>query len=87
PENLPTILQNPDIAALALKYLKATDEMLALVFDWNNAGFNDTAVPNCRNGIAGKTKAAIVANLVANGATDFQNMNGKRPSWRSQYLE
>ncbi|CAG8674072.1 4746_t:CDS:2, partial [Acaulospora colombiana] len=78
PENLPTILQNPDIVTLILKYLKGKDtddEMPALLFDWNQAGFNDTNVPNCRNGVAGQTQGAIVANLLANGATDFMNLN------------
>ena len=49
--------------------------MPALIFVWNDAGFNDTAVPNCRNGLAGQTKAAIIANLIANGVTNFENMN------------
>ncbi|CAG8793289.1 2530_t:CDS:10, partial [Gigaspora margarita] len=53
PENLPTILQNPDIVTLILKYLKGKDtddEMPALLFDWNQVGFNDKPnVPNCRN--------------------------------------
>ena len=78
PENLPTILQNPDIVTLVLKYLKGKDtddEMPALLFDWNQAGFNDTNVPNCRNGIAGQTQGAIIANILANGATDFMNLN------------
>ncbi|CAG8572125.1 1252_t:CDS:2, partial [Acaulospora morrowiae] len=78
PENLPTILQNPDIVTLILKYLKGKDtddEMPALLFDWNQAGFNDTNVPNCRNGVAGQTQGAIIANLLANGAIDFMNLN------------
>ncbi|CAG8825458.1 7951_t:CDS:2, partial [Racocetra persica] len=77
PENLPTVLQNPDIVTLVLKYFKEkeTDEMPALLFDWNNAGFNDTAVLNCRNGIATQTQASIIANLLANGATNYGNLN------------
>ncbi|CAG8752641.1 4371_t:CDS:2, partial [Cetraspora pellucida] len=77
PENLPKVLQNPDIVTLVLKYLKEkeTDEMPALLFDWNDSGFNDTVVPNCRNGIATQTKASIIANLLANGATDYGNLN------------
>ncbi|CAG8785490.1 7309_t:CDS:1, partial [Racocetra fulgida] len=68
PENLPTVLQNPDIVTLVLKYLKEkeTDEMPALLFDWNDAGFNDTVTSNCRNGIATQTKASIIADLLAN---------------------
>ena len=32
------------------------DDMCALMFDWNLTGFNDTDVPNCRNGVAGQLK-------------------------------
>ncbi|CAG8528601.1 6309_t:CDS:2, partial [Dentiscutata erythropus] len=71
PENLPTILQNSEIAALVLKYLKRDDEMPALLIDWNDSGFNDTATPNLRNGVAGQTKAAIVADLVAGDSLAF----------------
>ena len=47
-----------------------------LLFDWNMAGFNDTAIADCRNGVAGQNRAAIVANLVAaNEATNYGNMN------------
>src|SRR4051812_32448475 len=49
--------------------------MPALLFDWNDAGFNDTAVPNCRNGVAGQTKTAIISNLIAHGARNFMNKN------------
>ncbi|RIB07488.1 hypothetical protein C2G38_2045962 [Gigaspora rosea] len=50
--------------------------MPALLFDWNQAGFNDNPnVPNCRNGVAGQTQGAIIANLIANGAIDFMNLN------------
>ena len=49
--------------------------MPALIFIWNDAGFNDTTVPNCRNGVAGQTKTAIITNLIAYGATNFRNMN------------
>ncbi|KAF0555272.1 hypothetical protein F8M41_017658 [Gigaspora margarita] len=78
PENLPTILQNPDIVTFILKYLKGKDtddEMPALLFNWNQAGFNDSNVPNCCNGVAGQTQGAIIANLLANEATDFMNLN------------
>ncbi|CAG8551134.1 8514_t:CDS:2, partial [Acaulospora morrowiae] len=78
PENLPTILQNPDIVTLVLKYLKikdTDDEMPALLFDWNQAGFNDTKVTHHRNGIMGQTQRAIIANILAYGATNFMNLN------------
>lgn len=47
--------------------------MPALLFDWNDLGFNDTAVTGCRNGVAVQTKAAVFANLVANWATNYKN--------------
>ena len=45
------------------------------LFDWNMLGFNDTAVANCRNGVVGQNQAAIIANLIANGATNYRNEN------------
>ncbi|CAG8476251.1 17423_t:CDS:2 [Cetraspora pellucida] len=77
PKDLPTMFQNPYIVTLVFDYLKEKDseEMPALLFDWNDAGFNDTAVPNCRNGITGQTKASIIANLLANGATNYRNQD------------
>ena len=48
--------------------------MIALVFEWNQAGFNDVpTAPGLRNGIEGQNKAAIIANLIANGATNYNN--------------
>ncbi|EXX52358.1 uncharacterized protein OCT59_011400 [Rhizophagus irregularis] len=49
--------------------------MPALPFDWNIKGFNDTAVANCPNGVVHQIQAAIIANLVANGATNHGNKN------------
>lgn len=49
--------------------------MPIILIDWNDAGFNDTHVPNCRNGLAGQTQAAIIQNLLANRAVNFRNMN------------
>jgi len=70
-------LQNPDNISLVLKYLKDknTDEMPALMFDWNQDGFNDTPVTNCRNGVVGQTKVTLINNILTYGATDFRNMN------------
>ena len=74
PTTLPIVLQNPPTAKIVLRSIKNDNEMPALLFDWNNPGFNDNpANPNCRNGIVGQTQAAIVANLVAYGATDYGN--------------
>ncbi|CAJ0914853.1 13028_t:CDS:2 [Entrophospora sp. SA101] len=74
PEDIAT---NPDVVNLILKYLKDKEnyEMPALIFIWNNAGFNDTMVPNCRNGVTGQTQGTIIANLVTNGAINYMNMN------------
>ena len=30
-------------------------------------------VPNLRNGVAGQSQQEIVANLISNGATDYEN--------------
>ncbi|CAB4378347.1 unnamed protein product [Rhizophagus irregularis] len=49
--------------------------MPALPFDWNIKGFNDTAVANCPNGVVHQIQAAVIANLVANGATNHGNKN------------
>jgi hypothetical protein len=49
--------------------------MLALVFEWNQAGFNDVpTAPGLRNGMEGQNKAAIITNLTANGATSFNDV-------------
>src|SRR5438094_4680181 len=74
---MPHIATNPDTVNLILKYVKdkENNKMPALIFIWNDAGFNDTTVPNCRNGVAGQTKTAIIANLITYGATNFKNMN------------
>ncbi|RIB27529.1 hypothetical protein C2G38_2137801 [Gigaspora rosea] len=49
--------------------------MPATVFEWNEAGFNDVlTAPGFRNGIAGQNKAAITANLTANGATSYNDV-------------
>ncbi|CAG8481653.1 8639_t:CDS:2 [Dentiscutata erythropus] len=48
--------------------------MPALVFEWNEAGFNDVPnAPGLRNGISGQNKAAIITNLITNGATGYNN--------------
>lgn len=74
PGNLPAIFRNnPAIVNLVLLEIDENNEMPALLFDWNDQGLNDTAVAGCRNGVALQTKAAVVANLVANGATNYRN--------------
>ncbi|RGB41011.1 hypothetical protein C1646_686525 [Rhizophagus diaphanus] len=75
PENLPPPLNNPNTATLVRKALKKDTDMPALVFDWNPAGFNDVATaPGLRNGVAGQDVNAIITNLTANGATNYNNI-------------
>lgn len=46
-----------------------------LVFEWNQAGFNDVPdSPGLRNGVAGQNKAAIVENLTRNGAKGYNDL-------------
>ncbi|KAF0445455.1 hypothetical protein F8M41_003169 [Gigaspora margarita] len=72
PAELPEALQDPKVATILLSELKK--DMPALVFQWNDAGFNDVPnMPNCRNGIPGQTKAALIANLVANRAVNWDD--------------
>ncbi|CAG8598834.1 22921_t:CDS:2 [Dentiscutata erythropus] len=69
PAELPEALQDPKVATILLSELKK--DIPALVFQWNDAGFNDVPnMPNCRNGILGQTKAA---NLVANRAVNWDD--------------
>ena len=75
PDTLPVFFKNPETAALVLKTLKKDNDMPALVFHWDPRGFNDVATaPNLRNGIAGQNVEAIIANLVANGAINYNNV-------------
>ena len=60
--SIPRVLNNRETATLV---------MLALVFDWNLAGFNDVASVH---GVAGQNRAAIIANLVANDARNYNNV-------------
>lgn len=49
--------------------------MPLLIFQWNDDGFNDVETsPGCRNGVAGQTKEAIIANLIENGAVRHNNI-------------
>ncbi|CAG8536072.1 8051_t:CDS:1, partial [Ambispora leptoticha] len=59
--------------------------MLALVFEWNDAGsMMSPLLPKLRNGVAGQNKAAIIANLVANGAKNY-NVIFTFPEWRRHW--
>jgi hypothetical protein len=69
------VLQNRKTATLVLKALKKDQDMPALVFEWNEAGFNDVpTAPGLRNGIAGQNRVAIITNLTTNGATNYNNI-------------
>ncbi|CAG8771829.1 20137_t:CDS:1, partial [Racocetra fulgida] len=74
-KNLPVAFQDPAIVTAILRALPdIKKEMPALVFQWNDAGFNDVpATPNCRNGIAGQTKVAFIGILVENGAKNWND--------------
>ncbi|CAB4428078.1 unnamed protein product [Rhizophagus irregularis] len=75
PENLTPFLNNHDTAILVLRALKKDKNMPVLVFEWNLAGLNDVATaPGLRNGVANQDKATIIANLTANGATNYNNI-------------
>ncbi|CAG8626890.1 26378_t:CDS:2 [Dentiscutata erythropus] len=74
-DRLPPALQNRKTATLVLKALKKDQDMPALVFEWNEAGFNDVLIaPGFRNGVAGQNKAAIITNLTTNGATSHNGV-------------
>ncbi|RGB30689.1 hypothetical protein C1646_671483 [Rhizophagus diaphanus] len=75
PQNLLTFLQDPTIAKIVLRELKKKNEMPGLVFDWNDAGFNNVpTVPNCRNEQIGQTRTAVIANLTGAGAVNHDNI-------------
>ncbi|CAG8677142.1 10252_t:CDS:2, partial [Paraglomus occultum] len=71
-EELPPFLTTRATASLVLR---ALENMPALVFQWNPAGFNDVAAaPGLRNGVAGQNLAAIITNLTETGATNYGNI-------------
>ncbi|CAG8644154.1 8541_t:CDS:2, partial [Ambispora leptoticha] len=74
-DNLPPVLQNRKTATLVLKALKKDQDMPALLFEWNEAGFNDVpTAPGLRNGIAGQNRVAIITNITTNGATSYNDI-------------
>ncbi|CAG8595704.1 5507_t:CDS:2 [Cetraspora pellucida] len=74
-DKLPPVLQNRKTATLVLKALKKDQYMPALVFEWNEAGFNDVLTASgFRNGIASQNKAMIITNLTTNGATSYNDV-------------
>ncbi|CAI2187649.1 6445_t:CDS:2 [Funneliformis geosporum] len=76
PLALPTYLQNEDTAALILKATKQMNvDDSAIFIQWSNAGFNDTAVANCRNGVAGQNQTAIINYIVGSGGSNFNDLN------------
>ncbi|CAG8465523.1 590_t:CDS:2 [Funneliformis mosseae] len=76
PFALPTYLQNENNAALILQAIKQMNvDDTAIFIQWNHQGFNDTTMPNCRNGVYGQTLDAIVAYIVGSGGVNFYDMN------------
>ncbi|CAG8779042.1 21999_t:CDS:2, partial [Gigaspora rosea] len=74
-DKLSPMLQNSEIATLVLKALKKNQNMPAIVFEWNEAGFNDVpTAPGFRNGIAGQSKAEIITNFTTNRATSYNDV-------------
>ncbi|RHZ87174.1 hypothetical protein Glove_40g58 [Diversispora epigaea] len=57
----PRFMQSENIADLILQAEKQMNvDDPALIVQWNNNGFNDTGIANCRNGIPGQTKQAMI---------------------------
>jgi len=47
----------------------------AIFIQWNNDGFNDTAVADCRNGVPGQTLAELIRYIVGSGGVNFHGLN------------
>ncbi|PKY48932.1 hypothetical protein RhiirA4_464685 [Rhizophagus irregularis] len=74
PLALPAFLQNENTARLILKATKQmTLDDPAIFIQWDNNGFNDTPMANCRNGVPGQTQAALIAHIVGSGGVDFND--------------
>ncbi|RHZ87134.1 hypothetical protein Glove_40g73 [Diversispora epigaea] len=61
-----------DLILQAVKQMNVDDP--ALIMQWNDNGFNDTRIANCRNGIPRQTKQAIINFIVNNGGVDFREV-------------
>jgi hypothetical protein len=69
-------MQNENNARLILKAVKAMKiDDPAIFVQWNPNGFNDTATPNVRNGVAGQTLQALVTYITGSGGVDFNGQN------------
>ncbi|PKC74075.1 hypothetical protein RhiirA1_529879 [Rhizophagus irregularis] len=76
PTTLPIAMQNENNARLILKAVKAMNiDDPAIFVQWNPNGFNDTATPNVRNGVAGQTLQALVTYITGSGGVDFNGQN------------
>ncbi|CAG8781565.1 18568_t:CDS:1, partial [Gigaspora rosea] len=76
PLALPTFFQNETTAHLILKAMKNMNvDDPAIFIQWNDNGFNDTQIANCRNGVASQTKVAIINYIVGCGGVDFNGLN------------
>lgn len=47
----------------------------AIFIQWDNNGFNDTPMANCRNGVPGQTQGAVVNYIVGSGGVNFNGLN------------
>src|SRR4051794_35720359 len=80
PESLPSSLKNLNTATLVRKTLKKDKDMPALV----------ATSPGLRNGVIGQDLNAVITNLTANGARNYNNSvfifaNGNAiGTWKSQ---
>ena len=76
PTNLPIPMQNENDATLILKAVKAMKiDDPAIFVQWNTNGFNDTATPNVRNGVAGQTLQALITYITGSGGVDFNGQH------------
>ncbi|RGB37291.1 hypothetical protein C1646_781639 [Rhizophagus diaphanus] len=76
PTTLPIAMQNENNARLILKAVKTMKiDDPAIFVQWNPNGFNDTATPNVRNGVAGQTLQALVTYITGSGGVDFNGQN------------
>ena len=73
---LPDFLRNEDTAELILKAVKEMEvDDPAIFIQWNNDGFNNTPVANCRNGVPGQTLTELIRYIVASGGVNFRGLN------------
>ena len=68
-------MQNENNATLILKAVKAMKiDDPAIFVQWDANGFNDTATPNVRNGVAGQTLQALITYITGSGGINFNTL-------------